>query len=358
MFDRRRYLGTFAVFALVLLRLAVGWHFFREGTQKIEYDRRDGKVRLAFTSESFLNQATGPLAALYRSKAPENHGWRELLATPRRKEPPTEDEADERVRWKGADDRRRADATKKGELAPIEFPPSAAYREWANRIADDWRATLERFSRIPGLMEEQKQQAKQALHTRLQQVKDYLAGEEDAIAEYRHELWRLETWRGRPETGALPFHDQRIATKAAETNPKPTAWVNQIKSFEADYHGDLRGLLTNEQRELALTTAAVDNALADPREKNLRTLDIIVTALTIGVGVCLLLGFFTRLSSLAGALFLLAVIASQPPWLSHAAPTMPQVIEFAGLLVLAGTGAGRWAGLDFFTYALFRRWKG
>ena len=31
------------------------------------------------------------------------------------------------------------------------------------------------------------------------------------------------------------------------------------------------------------------------------------------------------------------------------------VVEFAGLLVLAGTGAGRWAGLDFFTYALFHR---
>jgi hypothetical protein len=32
---------------------------------------------------------------------------------------------------------------------------------------------------------------------------------------------------------------------------------------------------------------------------------------------------------------------------------MNQCIEFAGLLVLAGTGAGRWAGLDYFTYALF-----
>jgi hypothetical protein len=34
---------------------------------------------------------------------------------------------------------------------------------------------------------------------------------------------------------------------------------------------------------------------------------------------------------------------------------MPQCIEFAGLLVLAGTGAGRWMGLDYFTWALFRR---
>jgi hypothetical protein len=52
---------------------------------------------------------------------------------------------------------------------------------------------------------------------------------------------------------------------------------------------------------------------------------------------------------------LLGVILSQPPWLAESAPTMEQVIEFSALLVLAGTGAGRWAGLDFFTYSLFNR---
>ena len=54
----------------------------------------------------------------------------------------------------------------------------------------------------------------------------------------------------------------------------------------------------------------------------------IVTILTIGVGVCLLLGFFTRLASLAGALFLLGVIATQPPWVADAAPTINQIIEW------------------------------
>jgi hypothetical protein len=54
---------------------------------------------------------------------------------------------------------------------------------------------------------------------------------------------------------------------------------------------------------------------------------------------------------------LLGVILSQPPWVYDALPTMPNIIEFAGLLVLAGTGAGRWLGLDFLTYALFNRWR-
>jgi uncharacterized membrane protein YphA (DoxX/SURF4 family) len=46
-----------------------------------------------------------------------------------------------------------------------------------------------------------------------------------------------------------------------------------------------------------------------------------VTVLTIGVGICLLAGFFTRLAAVAGALFLLSVIASQPPWVTGAADT-------------------------------------
>ena len=49
------------------------------------------------------------------------------------------------------------------------------------------------------------------------------------------------------------------------------------------------------------------------------------------------------------------VIATQPPWVAGAAPTYDQMIELAGLLVLAGTGAGRWAGLDYFGYAFCSR---
>ena len=75
--------------------------------------------------------------------------------------------------------------------------------------------------------------------------------------------------------------------------------------------------------------------------------------LTLGVGLCLLLGLFTRTAAIAGAVFLLSVIATQPPWIATAEPTINQTVELAGLLVLAGTGAGRWLGLDFFSWALF-----
>jgi uncharacterized membrane protein YphA (DoxX/SURF4 family) len=117
----------------------------------------------------------------------------------------------------------------------------------------------------------------------------------------------------------------------------------------------LDAVLTKEQRAEAITTAAVEDALSDPRQSRLNTINVVVTILTIGVGVCLLLGIFTRLASTVGALFLLGVILSQPPWLPDSIDTMPNIIEFAALLVLAGTAAGRWFGLDYLTYKLFSR---
>jgi uncharacterized membrane protein YphA (DoxX/SURF4 family) len=355
--DSRRYLSTFAVISLVLLRLVIGWHFWGEGTKKVEYDRHDNKLRIAptFSSEGFLSEAKGPLAKLYQSQVPDKHGLRELLAVERQNVPPTADELAAQSKWLADDRRRRDEAAKAGNQVEVEFPPSAPYYDWAQRIAADWRAIRDDVKAIPALSDEQKSRADAIYNTRSQELADYLAGETEAITEYRHELSRLADWRSAPEASGLPFHDERIATKIAETSAPPNAWVNQVRQIEAGLLNDLRNLLTTEQREQALTTVAMDNALTDARHETLRIINITVAAVTIGVGVCLLLGFFTRLASIVGAVFLLSVIASQPPWLTESAPTMAQCIEFAALLVLAGTGAGRWAGLDYFTYALFHR---
>ena len=55
------------------------------------------------------------------------------------------------------------------------------------------------------------------MSTRLNELADYLAGEEEDIADYRHELWRLANWRESPEAGGVPLYGQRIATKTGET---------------------------------------------------------------------------------------------------------------------------------------------
>lgn len=105
---------------------------------------------------------------------------------------------------------------------------------------------------------------------------------------------------------------------------------------------------------------AYDSLLADKQGRNLHRMNVGITALIIGVGVCLMLGLFTRLAAVGGILFLCSVIAAQPPWIAAAAgpgpdPFLNQLVEIAGLLVLFTAGAGRWAGLDYFLRALTGR---
>jgi uncharacterized membrane protein YphA (DoxX/SURF4 family) len=353
--DRRRIIVPFAVFALVLMRLVIGWHFFGEGAKKLQYDRHDRQFHLAFSADDFLGVAKGPLADWYFAYTPDEHNWRQLLAKPNQNVRPTPEETAERAKWQHDYNDRRTATTKKGESASVEFPPSAAYHDWAAKIADDWRATADKVKSVSRLTEAQKQQVDKALNARLEALADYLAGEDETITTYRHELWRLANWRNAPEGGGVPFYQQRIAAKQSETTGQLKPWLAQVQTLDAGYLADLDRILTTEQRAEPATADSVRTALVDTQEARLNKLNIVVTILTTGVGVCLLLGFFTRLASLAGAIFLLGVIASQPFWISDAAPTINQCIECAGLLVLAGTRAGRWLGLDYFTFALFHR---
>jgi uncharacterized membrane protein YphA (DoxX/SURF4 family) len=353
--DRRRIIGRFAVFALVLLRLVIGWHFFGEGTKKLQYDRQDGRFRLAFSADDFLGLAKGPLADFYHAYMPAEHDWRTLLGTPRENSQPTTEQSAAQAKWQREYNQRRAAAEKKGETLPIEFPPAAAYHDWATRIADDWRAIADKAKAVRGMTGAQKEQADKTLSAHLDALANYLASEEEAIIAYRHELARLKKWRESPAADDLPFYQQRIATKSSETAAQLKSWLREVQTLEAHYQAELDRILTPQQRNDPTAAAEFRAAVTDPSQSRLDTLNLIVTILTISVGACLLLGFFTRLASFAGVLFLLGVIASQPFWLSDALSTMPQFIEFAGLLVLAGTGPGRWLGLDLFTYTLFHR---
>jgi uncharacterized membrane protein YphA (DoxX/SURF4 family) len=353
--DRRRIIGPFAVFALVVLRLVIGWHFFGEGTKKLQYDRTDGRFHLAFSADTeLLDKVKGPMAGWYLAFVPGGHDWRALLATPKENVPSASEQA-ARVKWAQEYVAKRAEARKKKELAPVEFPPAAPYHEWAVKIADDWKGVLEKFKNVPGLSDAQKQQAEKALHDHLESLAGYLSDEEENITAYRHDLYRLDKWRTSPEARGLPFYQSRIATKNTETAAQLKGWLAQVSAMDAGYHEDLENVLTPEQRQQANTASAVHEATYDAAQSRLDKLNVVVTTVIIGVGLCLLLGLFTRLASILGFLFLIGVVASQPFWIADAVPTMNFYIEMAGLLVLAGTRAGRWFGLDYITYAMFHR---
>ena len=149
----------------------------------------------------------------------------------------------------------------------------------------------------------------------------------------------------------MPFVNERIATKTAEVNRLPRPWLAQVAEFGEDLRNDLAAVVDDQ--------ASLNTTKATARSR-LDWVNLGVTGVTIGVGICLLLGFFTRLAALVGGLFLLSVMASQPPWVAGANTEyfFYQLVEVTALGVLFATGAGRWLGLDFFSYAVWNYFRG
>ncbi len=337
--------------ALVLLRLCVGWHFFSEGIKKVSYDRGNDVWSIQVPTEFLFGQAKGPLAGIFHSFIPGEHNWRNTLSTPRELTPSS---GEELANWVTGYVKRRQSELKNGTHTEVKIPEFVPFSAWHEKIDASRRDLLRRFTDVSGLTDEQRAQAAKVYERRNRQLADYLAGESVDMQAYQHDLWRLENMAEAPGASEVPFQEKRLAMKTVETSRAPLKWVASVKQFDKHFTTELRSLLSDEQLGSTVEVAA-DAALTSPKAKRLHTMNLAVTGLTIGVGCCLLLGLFTRLASVVGALFLLSVMATQPPWVAGADTQFfyYQLVEFAAFLFLAAVSAGRVAGLDFILHGLW-----
>lgn len=342
--------------AIVLLRLCIGWHFFAEGMEKISVDQHTGDVDVTFSAEGFFRIATGPLAETFQSFVPGGHDWQSSLAIPQQL---TAEESEELTGWVSAYVKRREGELKKNAPTEVETPDFLPYAAWYENIDADRRQLLKDFTEVKGITEEQGKQAAAIFEERDRQLADYLAGESLDIQTYRHELWRLENMEAVPGADEIPFRQLRVAQKQGETSREPRKWVAAVEEFDTEFKNELLSLLTEEQKAAA-TAAKARDSLTSSTERNLDRMNLAVTCLTIGVGLCLLTGLFTRVASLAGAGFLLSVMATQPPWVPGAYTDYfyYQLVEFAAMIFLAAVGGGRIAGLDYFLDRFWSRSRG
>jgi uncharacterized membrane protein YphA (DoxX/SURF4 family) len=83
------------------------------------------------------------------------------------------------------------------------------------------------------------------------------------------------------------------------------------------------------------------------------------------VGACLILGLFTRLAAIGGAVMLAMFYFAMPPFPGVEVPpgsaeghymfVNKNLIELIAMLMIAASGVGRWFGLDAFIHAIFGR---
>lgn len=262
----------------------------------------------AFSSAGFLSQAKGPLADHFYKMVPDIDGREHLKL-----------DANQVAMKDYADEFARANRLKDAALAEVEKVVQANQEKLAEFLLDDPAA------KKPVLKQE---------------FQDHL-----------HRLDRLEEHKTAP-THTIPYEQKRIWDEQTQLRAQAAGWSKQIDAIWEEFKSELH----------EVAAGAKDVAREESR---LVQLDAFVTFTNIAIGVCLIAGLFTRFASLAGALFLLQIVAAQPDWpglYPHPHPSAgrslvvnKEFVEMMALVALAFLPVGRWGGLDYFVHNLVVR---
>lgn len=189
-----------------------------------------------------------------------------------------------------------------------------------------------------------------------QDLKDYLAENKQDIDKYFQDLDQNTERRRSPDYQQIPFAQKRIWDKQQELQATLKPWTDWVD---------------NRTKELLTSLNALSKLKEDGRPPyqepptDLAKADKLVLYSNLAIGVCLIVGLFTRFASLSGALFMLSLILAQPPLPNLHPPAHPsagaqfivnkEVVEMMALFALAFLPTGRWGGLDFFIHHLITR---
>ena len=397
---------------LVVLRLALGWHFLYEGVWKITHH----DAFLAET-EGFLSVARGPAAKLFNGMVPDIDGQKRL-------------ESD--LGLVGGKGHNKAD-DKSEEQLPLATRWDKIRKEFVAfyRPAKDKDENSDLYKKFDATVEKVCQRHIDGLKKFVEENGDKIKAHFDSFRRYNEQL------KTDPSTD---FMRQRRWDQLQEYRKEVKGWTADLDAREKALKADLMDLLNKDRKkeveEVAeadakdkatkSTTAAKKAVAADSSQaattpagpkpsdlphdaskakskgktkakaeaKSSPGADVAVvvdfsplaeghdpagpfresanpfkwprieqTAFLLGwgltaIGFCPMIGLFTRLSALAGAAFMLCVVLSQPsypgvyppdvPQLGHALLVNKDFVEMVALLVIASTSLGRWTGMDFF----------
>ncbi len=339
-------MNKLTAFFLLLLRLAIGWHFAAEGFKKLDgYWHWSGVTVVGkskpFTSAGYFREGTGPLARYIRKETgdPDDEALALLTAKP-------------------------ADSSN----APphMRTPPL---------LAQEWGDYVRRFGDHFGFNDEQREKAKEALRRVEDAAVHWLTSNEvtqkNLMAQTQEGRLpvpaRLEQYKQKLEEWLEPKHSHlvsigsdaestRLHNIKAEVVRLRVGLLNDLDEFTQELRKELEKIPTDEQKKAAESKGKLPQPEPPSKEnQKLWWIDqLTMYGLTI-LGACLIVGLFTRTACLLSAAFLLMTYLCMPPfpWL----PSAPNnegyylfvnknVIEMLALLALATTTSGRWLGLD------------
>ncbi|MEW4570154.1 DoxX family protein [Tautonia sp. JC769] len=292
MAPRWYYPGFFGALFLVLLRIAIGWHLYYEGRDKI----RSQDTAQPFSSDSYLRNATGPFAENFRNLVPD------------------------------VDSLDRLDP----ELLD----------QW-------WDEELRRASAHYQFTPDQLTQAEAELAQTRDRAAAWFADDENAdqIADYKEKVDLIR--QGRRQPPAMDFQRDRLQDLQYEVETLRKELVAPIDQWTADLRSSWATLAEPDQRETA--------GELGPPPSSLDRIDLITMYGLAVFGLLLMAGMFTPVAALGGAGLLFLFYISMPP-LPGLPPNPraegtylivnKTLIEMIALLALAATPNGLWFGVD------------
>ena len=344
------------IFFLILLRLAIGWHFLVEGWYKVQSMYLVGETATSkpFSSAGYFREAPGPLGKAVRRYEgdPDDLALARLVVSPR---PADEDPA----------------TAKPHDRVPVG-------------LAKDWDDYVARFTKHYELTDEQAKRAKEKLHQAksavvgwlvyepgddpskrdsplfasmtTEQTRTFPTGEvkrrmsmAERVGEYRRKVYELHDSSGNKlwEFGK-DVEGAKLRTMKADVARLRAGLVADLDKESEKLRADLEGVLTAEQKGVGPVEEVGPNRVIE-------YVDRVTPWMLCAIGATLLVGLFTRVGAFSGAMFLLMTYLAVPavPWLPAGPPgegnylfVNKNVVEMLALFALAGVPTGRWFGID------------
>jgi uncharacterized membrane protein YphA (DoxX/SURF4 family) len=314
------------VAALVVLRLSLGCHFLYEGVWKIKHGDE-------FTAEPFLTQAKGPISGVFYAMVPDQYG-RQRLALETRKD-------------KAGNSYDCVDSEPFVERYRDIRQNLIVYLDPGPPAGEEAKKVFEKF----------KIESQQTLDRFKESLDKYLS-DKDNVEAMKAYFQSLDRFESDPEIRQdSSFQQERRWNRMMELRGEAKVWINELQDREQAYVAALREVMSDDQRAKVTT---LPGGWKPWTWSQMQLINFAVTYGITAIGLCLMLGFFTRLSALGGAAFMCFVVMTQPAWPLIYPPDLPQLghallinkdfIEMTALLVVASSAVGRWGGLDYFVH--------
>ena len=399
-----------AVFFVVLLRIAIGWHFLYEGVHKFD-------PAAEFSAEGFLGIAKGATAELYYWMLPDLDGIQRLEMGTIKDENDEKKELDTFIVYENAWKEYFKEYLVKhspliknsDEAEDFVNMGTKDFADWVkSNVSDTVKASIAHLNKdkdsakvTPAQLTTWGTQAESADSPEVVSAKKLVS----AKAIYNQYLGSLRTEATDAKSDVEAFIKSRerfLTTKKNIRNDasfeqerrwnstmkyrrEAAAWTRMFNEMGNALQSDLGRLVdpalagqkgeivTVPEKELFPPNAfgiqyqipkeisSIECPVTNLRvQSRMDALDLSVMFGLSAIGLCMILGFCNRLACLGGAAFLVNVVLTTwpVPGVYPAIPSMvgnfmfvsKDVVELVALLFLASIPAGRWAGLDYFLW--------